>query len=485
MDVSSVNKRPDVLLLCVDDMNDWAGCLQGYPGVQTPHIDRLAASGTLFTNAHCPSPLCNPSRTAILTGLAPYNSGVYNNSHWWRPAYPGLVSLPARFKTAGYHVAGAGKIFHHTDGFNPPDQWDDYFLQVFDDPWDRGNLNYGSKLTAGSDALASSRKKIHGHPLNGITPFEHEFDWGTLDLPESEYGDSLAADWAISELKKDHAQPLFLACGLFRPHLPCYAPQKYFDKYPLSAIKLPDLMDSDLEELPTAGAALAAARRNCFHQVRDHNKWEEAVQAYLATITFADAQIGRIIDSLLATERGRNTVIVFFSDNGFHLGEKHHWHKSTLWERSTHVPLVMVAPGVGGNGQRIERPVSLQDIYPTLADLCSLSILENEQIDGRSLLPLLSDKDIMWQQGTLTTFGPGNHAVRTERWRYIQYSDGGRELYDRNDDPYEEVNLSGREEFNKVIADLQSLLPDSEAKPVPVKKDYLFDPQNYQWNTIN
>ena len=161
-----IEQRPDVLLLCVDDMNDWVGCLGGYPGVRTPNIDRLAARGTLFGNAHCPSPVCNPSRTAILTGWAPHRSGVYDNQHWWRPAHPDLVSLPVRFREAGYRVAGAGKIFHHTDGFNPPDQWDAYFDQVFDDPWDRGALH----------SLVPATPVPPQHPLNGIVPYEHEFD---------------------------------------------------------------------------------------------------------------------------------------------------------------------------------------------------------------------------------------------------------------------------------------------------------------------
>ncbi len=467
----TMKQRPDVLLLCVDDMNDWVGCLDGYPGVHTPNIDRLAARGTLFSNAHCPSPVCNPSRTAILTGLAPHRSGVYDNQHWWRPAHPDLVTLPMRFREAGYRVAGAGKIFHHTDGFNPPDQWDAYFDQVFDDPWDRGALHHNVPA-----APAPPR-----HPLNGIVPYEHEFDWGVLDRAEADYGDAQAADWAIAELRRPHDRPLFLACGLFRPHLPCYAPRRYFDQYPLDRVRLPALMDSDLERLPAVGAELAAARRNCFEKVLEHDQWAAAVQAYLATISFADAQIGRILDALDASGRAPRTVIVFYSDNGFHLGEKRHWHKSTLWERATHVPFVVAAPGVGRRGQRVGRPVSLQDVYPTLVTLCRLPLGEDERLDGDDLVPLLQDPDRMWREGAVSTFRPGNHAVRTARWRYIRYHDGGAELYDRDADPHEEANLAGRPEFAATSADLASLLPVTDAAAVPEKRDYRFDPRHYRW----
>ena len=470
--------KSNVLLLCVDDMNDWAGCLGGYPGFSTPNIDRLAERGTLFTNAHCPSSVCNPSRTAILTGMRPSRSGVYDNQQWWRPAHPAVVTLPERFRCAGFETAGAGKIFHHTDGFNPPDQWDQYFRQVFDDPWDRGAHHDVATAPTPPD-----------HPLNGITPYEHEFDWGVLALPESEYGDVRAADWAVGFLQRraDAAakgkpeRPFLLACGLFRPHLPCYAPQRYFDRYPLERIRLPDLMDSDLEMLPPVGAELAAKRRNRYQKVIDHDRWAEAVQAYLATISFADAQIGRVLDALDDSGLAGNTVVVFYSDNGFHLGEKRHWHKSTLWERATHVPFVIAGPGLGTPGQRIDRPVSLQDLYPTLVDLCGLPVADSERIDGDSLAPLIADPDRMWREAALTTYLRGNHALRTERWRYIRYHDGGEELYDRDADPTEERNLAARPEMRPLITDLRAEFPASDAPNAPLKSDWSFDHDSYTW----
>jgi len=462
--------KPNVLLISVDDMNDWAGCLNGYPGVQTPNMDRLAQRGRLFTNAHCPSPLCNPSRTALLTGLAPHNSGVYGNGHWWRPARPDLVTLPMHFKNNGYTTVGAGKVFHHPPGFNPPDQWDEYFQQVFDDTWDR-------KLHTDIQPTDPPTP----HPLNGITPYEHEFDWGVLDIAEEDYGDAKAIAWASDYLKRDHNKPFFLAVGTFRPHLPCYAPQSYFDQYPKDRIHLPPFLDTDIENLPPLGQKFAAARRNCYEKVIDHDQWEIAVQAYLACITFADAQIGRVLNALEQSDQADNTIIVFFSDNGFHLGEKQHWHKSTLWERATHVPFIIVDPNAIQPGQSSNRSVSLQDIYPTLIDLCDLPPRPNHPLDGESLRPLLTDPNAKWRASTLTTFQSGNHAVRTERWRYIHYNDGGEELYDRQEDPNEWHNLASLLDFKNIRTDLQQCLPHHNTPEVPTKTDYDFNFEQYTW----
>ena len=462
--------KPNVLLISVDDMNDWAGCLNSYPGVQTPNMDRLAQRGRLFTNAHCPSPLCNPSRTALFTGLAPYNSGIYGNSHWWRPAYPDLVSLPMHFKNNGYETIGAGKTFHHPPGFNPPDQWDEYFMQVFDDAWDR-------KLHPDITPIDPPTP----HPLNGISPYEHEFDWGVLDIAEEDYGDAQAISWASNYLKRDHTKPFFLAVGTFRPHLPCYAPQRYFDQYPQDRVQLPPFLDTDIENLPPVGRQFAAARRNCYEKVIDYDQWEIAVQAYLACITFADAQIGHLMDALEESEHADNTIIIFFSDNGFHLGEKQHWHKSTLWERATHIPFIISGPGVVSAGESSNRSVSLQDIYPTLIDLCQLPPRPIHLLDGESLRPLLTDPAARWRASTLTTFQPGNHAVRTESWRYIQYSDGGEELYDRHEDPNEWCNLAPSSDFKHTVSDLQQFVPSKCVPEVPRKSDYNFDFENYTW----
>ncbi len=461
--------RPNVLLVSVDDMNDWVGCLGGHPDVSTPHIDRLGAGGVVFRNAHCPSPLCNPSRTAIFTGLRPNRSGVYHNGQWWRPAYPSRTTLPMYLKANGYTTAGAGKVYHHTDGFNPPDQWDEYFDLVFDDPWDR--CAYGRVPPADPPP---------GHPLNGITPFEHEFDWGVLAQAEAEYGDAQVVDWACRYLQQGHTQPFFLAVGTFRPHLPCYAPQRYFDRYPLETLTLPALMDNDIEHLPPTGRDFAQAGRHAYDCVLAHEQWERAVQAYLACISFADAQIGRLFEALEGSGRAENTIVVFYSDNGFHLGEKRRWHKSTLWERATHVPLIVRVPGKAD--AVCDRPVNLQDIFPTLLDLCGLEAPAGQAVDGRSLVPLVDDPAAVWDPFTVTTYLRGNHAVRGARWRYIRYADGGEELYDRDADPHEERNLAGYAEFATLKRDLAQYFPADNAADVPEKAAYRFDPESYRWS---
>ena len=452
-------------------MNDWAGFLSGYPGVSTPAMDSIARRGVAFTNAHCPSPLCNPSRTSIFTGKQPATTGVYGNQHWWRPALPSVVTMPQQFKASGYYVAGAGKVFHHTDGFNPPDQWHEYKQMIFDDSWDRRVYEGGVH-----------RERPDWHPMNGLNPYIHEFDWGVLDIPESQYGDVQTVDWAVDFLSRDHEEkPFFLAAGMFRPHLPCYAPARFFEKYPAHTIQLPEVFDSDLEHIPAAGQAIAAFRREDFERAVDGDQWEEAVQAYLACISFADEQIGRVVTALDANGLSENTIVVFFSDNGFHLGEKNHWHKSTLWERATHVPFAMAVPEPVSAGLSgiCDRAVSLLDIYPTLMELCDLSPPASG-LDGSSLVRTARYGGE--ERPALINYLPGNFAVRSDAWRLIHYADGGEELYNCAEDPGEHDNLSGDAKYSSVAAELREFVPQDNAQPVPVKDDYLFDLASYTWD---
>jgi len=469
---SKASRRPNVLFVAVDDMRDWTAGLRGYRGtVHTPTQDRLARRGVLFTNAHCPSPVCNPSRTAILLGLRPSTTGIYNNGQWWRPAFPEIVTLPMHFKGHGYHVGGAGKIFHHTAGFNPPDQWHEYFQQVFDNPWElKDRLNYPWIPPTPVPA---------GYPFNGLGGEAHEFDWGPLDKPEAEFGDAKAAQWAIDYLKRSHDRPFFLALGIYRPHLPLYAPRKYFDMYPLDSIRLPEVCEDDLSDVPPEGRALARQRWDQYQLVLRAGKMKEFARAYLASITFADAQVGRVLDALESSPYARNTIVVFWSDHGWHLGEKQHIQKFTLWEESARVPFIVAAHGVTKPGTQCSRPVGLIDIYPTLIELCALSA--KPELDGQSLVPLLKDPRREWTRPVLTTYNRGQHAVRSERWRYIRYSDGSEELYDHLKDPNEWTNLAGRAELDRVKREHRRWLPKEDAEPRPTKAAYDFDPAAYSW----
>lgn len=459
--------RPNVLFLSVDDMNDWVGCLGGYPGVRTPNIDALARRGVLFRNAHCAAPLCNPSRTALLTGLRPDTTGIYNNDQYLRPNLPNVVTLPVHFKQNGYHVAGAGKVFHHVAGFNPPDQWDEFELQQFDDPWYRRAEWYPwvKKIPAPK-----------GHPFNGLDNFQGEFDWGVLDRPEDAYGDMHAVRWADTFLKRKMEKPFFLAVGLWHPHIPMFAPQRYFDMYPDP--RLPEVPGNDLDDVPKQGQAFAAFRRSEHERIVATGKWKDAVRAYLASISFADAMAGRILRSLETSAHAKNTIIVFWSDNGWHLGEKRHWHKSTLWERSTHVPLIIAGPGVRQTGRDREQPVTLLDLYPTLVEMCGLS--ERRELEGKSLVPLLRDAKAKHRPAVIT-HEPGNHAVRTERWRYIRYRDGSEELYDRAADPNEWRNVAADPKHAGVKQELAQWMPKKSAPPQPDRGFFDFDFQTYSY----
>ena len=334
---------PNVLFIAVDDLNDWVGCLGGHPDVKTPNIDRLAARGTLFTNAFCSAPACNPSRASLLTGIRPSTSGVYLNSQPWRPVMKDAVTLPQHFMANEYSVAGCGKIFHGR--FPDRASWQEY-LPRKDDP------------------VPPKR------PVNGIKGTAH-FDWGPVDATDAEMSDTQMVNWGIRYLKREHEKPFFLAVGLFRPHLPWYVPKKYFDLYPLAEVTLPHVNENDLDDVPPAGKRMANPQGD-HRKVLQTNNWRKAVQGYLASISFADAQIGRLLDALDKSAYAKNTVVILWGDHGWHLGEKLHWRKFALWEEATHAPLIMAVPGLTRPGTRCTRTVSFIDIYPTLADVCGL-----------------------------------------------------------------------------------------------------------------
>lgn len=461
--------RPNVLFLSVDDMNDWVGCLRGYPGVQTPNIDRLAKRGVLFADTHCAAPLCNPSRTALFTGLRPSTSGIYNNDQYWRPALPGVATIPAYFKSNGYHAAGAGKVLHHVAGCNPPDQWDEFQLQQFDDPWYRRADWYPwNKRTPAPK----------GHPLNGLDKFAGEFDWGVLEKPEDQYGDQRAVSFAEEFLKRKHQKPFFLAVGMWHPHIPMYSPQRFWDLYPNSKVTLPETRADDLDDVPPIGKQFAAFRRDELDRIIRDGKQKEFVHAYLAAISFADALVGRVLDALDRSAFAKNTIIVFWSDNGWHLGEKQHVHKSTLWQRSTHVPMIFAGPGTQKPGVTRSQPVNLLDLYPTLIEMCGLPV--NPRLDGTSLVPLLKDPKAK-RNPTVSTYLENNHAVISERWRYITYSDGGEELYDRKEDPNEFTNLANNPEYISIKTDLAKYAPKTSAASKPLMTAYDFDFATYTY----
>lgn len=463
---------PNVLMLIADDLNTWTGLQHKESEALSPAVNRLGGRGVVFRNAFCASPLCNPSRTATLTGIAPWKSGVYDNSHWWKPAMPHTVTMPVHWRRHGYRAIGVGKVFHHTAGFNPPSEWDEFHHFRFDDPWDRPAANYPE---------VPATKQPSGIPLNGMAPLKHEFDWGSLPKPEAEYGDARSAAWAQDFLSRGQTKPFFLAVGLFRPHLPWYSPPSYFHEVGESA-HLPFVDSDDLDDLPTAARRLAEAGNADYQRTREAGKWEEAVHAYRASIRYADALFGRILSALEAGPHAANTIVVLWSDNGFHMGEKQRFHKSTLWERACRVPLVMAAPGI--QPAVVDAPVSLLDLFPTLAALCGLP--RPESLDGKDLGTLMRNPVRKTRRSVITNFRPGNYAVSDGEWRYLRYHDGGEELYHLPRDPQERNNLARDPRQRSRIRALARHIPTQEAKAAPEKSAYRFDSSSYTWqpNTL-
>ncbi len=447
--VAQAAERPNVLFIAVDDLNDWIEPLGGHPQAKTPNFARLARRATSFARAYTAAPACNPSRAALMTGVAPYRSGVYNNNQAWRPALPDAVTIPQAFRRNGYWAGGSGKIYHGV--YPDPPSWDEYWPS--------------KSVQRERDPTPATR------PASGI-PGVGNFDWGELEVPVGEMSDSKVADWVVARLGERHERPFFLACGIFRPHLPWFVPSRFFRRFPLESVELPVMFDGDLDDVPEAGVQMARPGRD--HQwVIEHGQWNRAVQAYLASMAFADEMLGRVLDALDESGHASNTVIVLWGDHGWHLGEKRHWRKFALWEEATRVPLMIAAPsGTPGlpegtkPGSVSHRPVNLLDVYPTLLELAGLG--SGEGLDGRSLVPLLRDPEAAWQP-TVTTHGRLNHAVRSERFRYIRYADGSEELYDHRVDPMEWTNLAGDGKYSETKRHLAGWLPETNVEEAPVQ----------------
>ena len=460
-------KKPNVLFIAVDDLNDWVGCLGGNHDTITPNLDKLASRGVLFTNAHCAAPACGPSRASLMSGVLPCSSGYYKNGQPFfrkNPALKNAVTIPQHFMANGYKAVGGGKIHHGSD--HDSASWDEYWPSK-------------TKMKP-DDPLPANR------PINGIA--KSHFDWGPLDEPDNAMGDWQVADWAIGQIKKEHNKPLFLGCGFYRPHLPWYVPQKYFDKFPLDKISLPDVKEDDLSDVPAIGQKMAmgkviygdgakaksidevltAAPRSDHAKVLKHKQWRKAVQGYLSSINFMDTCLGRVIKALDGRKDSDEWVVILWSDHGWHLGEKLHWRKFALWEEATHNVMMCVAPGMTMPGGRCDEPVNLIDIYPTLVDVCGLT--KKDGLDGKSLASQLLDPKTEMIEPTLTTHGRGNHSLRSRRWRYTQYSDGSEELYDHKNDPMEWDNLAGINEYAKVKEKMKSFLPKKNAEMFTLPK---------------
>lgn len=450
--------RPNVLMIAIDDMNDWVGCYGGHPQVSTPHIDRLAQRGTVFLNSHCQAPLCNPSRASLLLGLRPSTTGLYGLVPGMRDveSLRQAVTLPQYFHAHGYRTYSAGKV-HHDGSIRPALRPAEF------DVWGPapGMLLPPRKFVDTPDKMAV-------------------MDWGIFPEREQDEADWKIADAAIGYLRDLPAdQPFFLAVGFRLPHVPCFAPQKWFDLYPEESLVLPEVLSDDRADTPAFSWYLHwKLPEPRFSWLQRSGQWRPLVRAYLASTSFMDSQVGRVLDALEATGRAGNTVVVLWGDNGWHLGEKAVTGKNTLWEESTRVPLVFAGPGVSAGG-RCGEPAELLDIYPTLVALCGLP--RRGGLEGHDLGPQLADASAPRPWPAITTHNAGNHAIRSRHGRYIRYADGSEELYDHRDDPGEHRNRAADPALAGMLADHRRWLPPVNAPPVPGSAHRVLTRENGAW----
>ena len=429
-------RAPNVLFIAVDDLNHWLTFLGRNPQAKTPNFDRLARMGTAFTHAYCAVPACEPSRCALMGGRRPWVSGCYKNGHDWKKHQPSGEGLAAQFLKAGYYVAGAGKIYHSMEYHQ--DEWTEYMSK------------------AGYSPNGPNVQKMDGYHDDVTHP----------NLKDDDLIDWHVTNYIIERLGRNSDKPFFLACGLYKPHLPFVAPRKYYEAFPLDSIQLPPHRKDDLDDIPPAGQKMA---RNGDHpKFLKSGRWKAAIQSYLATCAYTDMNLGRLLEAYEKSPQRDNTIIVLWTDHGWSLGEKEHWRKFALWEEPTRTPMIWVVPGMTTPGTKCSATVDLMNIYPTLCKLTGLT--KPEHVSGYDMSGLLKDPNSSWEYPAITTHGFQNHAVRTASHRYIRYANGDEELYDSVGDPFEYKNLANDPAYNKVKSKMASWLPTKQVKEPKKKK---------------
>ena len=480
--------RKNVLLLVSDDCGTRMGTYGGE--ALTPNIDALARSGVRFDRAYCQYALCNPSRTSFLTGLRPETTGVYDNAKEFRKVIPDMVTLPQMFKNNGYSVARIGKLYHYgvpkeigTNGLDDPLSWEKVW-----NPRGRDCDDEDKIFSIGAGTSANKAKGKMGQILVGNGNYGGTLSWLAADGTDSEQTDGKIAAQAISFLREKRSQPFFLAVGFFRPHTPYVAPKAYFQNYPKDKIELAPNPAADRASKPP----IALSNTSVANYGMSMDTQRTAKQAYLASMTFMDAQFGLVLAELKKQGLDQNTVVIFISDHGYNLGEHGLWQKRSLYEDSTRVPLIIRDPGNPANGRASKRVTELLDLYPTVADLCGLS--PDKRVQGKSLRLLLTDPELVWNHAAYTQvdFGAANRAatlsggkhknvparkvgrsVRTERYRYTEWNQGslGIELYDHDADPGEFKNLANDAAYAPVVAALKATLAKGTNRVAPMIND--------------
>ncbi len=440
--------RPNVIVIITDDQNGY-GFYGGYPGTRVPAMDRLKESAVTFQHAYTAAPVCGPSRAAFFSGLYPHTSGAYKNgADPWRKTLADIESLPELFQRSGYTTFGAGKLFH-------------------------------ARLAEGREEALWDNDVFHG----GFGPFPREEDiirdpgevpdgggskfWGVSEWtgPDEDFPDTVNANNSIEFLRKEHEKPFFLVYGLWRPHNPYTAPKRFFDLYdPEKITAPPGYKEGDLYDVPPGGRRLSDIwGQRWLNSGKAHpENWKRILHGYLAATSFADWNVGRVLDALDSSAYADNTIVIFWSDNGYHLGEKNHFEKATLWEWSARIPAAVRIPGNPNNGRVVQQPIVSIDFFTTLLDYCALEQPAHEP-GGLSLRPLLEDPDTKWQRPAITTYGEKLFSARSERYRYIRYPDGEEELYDHHKDPNEFINLANKPDYRYIIDKFKKWIPEKFA----------------------
>ncbi|UMB54142.1 sulfatase [Lutibacter sp. A64] len=457
----TATNKPNVLFIAVDDLNTWLGCLNNYSNTKTPNIDKLAASGVLFSNAHCQAPLCGPSRASIMTGLRPSTTGIYGMTpdekvRSENPATKDITFLPEYFENNGYHTMGIGKLFH----INAP----------------KGVFNENGGRVKGFGPLPEKRFVWDGFGTSKEKKRKYgrtSTDWGAFPESDTLMPDHQSVDWTIERLNKKYDKPFFMALGFLRPHVPLYVPQKWFDMHPLEGIEVAPYQSDDLNDIPNVGLQINdLPMMPSTEWAKETGEWKKIIQAYLACVSFVDYEIGRVMEALENSEYADNTVIVLWSDHGYRLGEKGTFAKHALWETATKAPLMFAGPNVP-KGKKIDAPVEMLSIYPTLLELSGLPAYGRNE--GISLVPIMRGGKNEEGVYALTTFGKDNHSIKANGYRYIQYEDGTEEFYDHKKDPNEWKNEAKNPDYKDEIEAFKKYLPTINAKWDP-NSSYTFQP---------
>ncbi len=477
--VSTVRaETPNVLFLAVDDMNDWLGCLETTPRAITPNIDALAARGVNFSNAHTAGVFCAPSRAAIFSGQFASTTGCYRTATYFFD-HPEIEPLQLSFAKRGYETFGAGKLFHHPAGAIDQRGWTEFFLRKQGQRESGWPLDSWTEETPFPDPFPNSVYN-RGQEIKGGLFLE----WGAIPNDrEEEMADTMRVNWAVEKLKQVRDKPFFLAVGIYAPHFPNYCPQKYFDLYDPDTIKHPPYKADDLDDLPEKIKKIKTARSRIHQKLERLDAIEDAIHGYLACMSYADAMMGRVLTALEASPSARNTIVVLWSDHGYHHGEKGDWGKHTLWERTSNVPFIWAGPGIR-TGARTDVTVSLIDMYPTLVEMCGLP-KPRQELQGESIAATLADPASAKDRSVfLPHMNPYEYAIINRDWRYIRYGEDGEELYNVQADPNEWTNLASNPKFDGLKEEMRALAPKSFAEPgtkLNVRKHLITEGETFRW----